>query len=602
MALACRCGGCQAEFKVRDEMAGKLGKCPRCGDVFRVPAAIETGQTEDSISAADQSAYPAVSGAPRVQVGTSPVAAASRPGSSHASSKSRRAAGRTAAKRGRGKPPIWVWHSAGLIAIVALVGIIMALRGGDDAPVVQDQPGSKKKRGDQPPTPPTHDAFAGAMDGPEKLADPYAPGLVPTGPKKEEKRVEKPQPGAPLDEYARYAEHAIVKLDVYSDDFNQTDSLGSGFIIDIDQRLVVTNYHVLQSAVKAHVKFNNGVRFGVLGYVAVKPESDLAIIQVNGLPPQATALEMKVDGDPQASDAVVSIGHPLGHEFQVTRGQVDFVKRTRELPDDIRAFLHEGIHNSSDDEVWIKHSAEINPGNSGGPVLNAHGEVLGVNTFKRTTEPHGYALHAKHVAELLQHRLNEPEPLTKYFRPRQPQGMQLSIADLKPAFEAAAATNWTPQSPADAEKIAKFALIFTLARQVAASDAQLPDKAEWKKQTEEIHEALRSTTWNSGHAQALNGLAASAELKPGLGLMAIGKVRRTFQHQAEGGAAQIVHVEIEGAKKQIFVPMPPGGAVPADGARLLVVGFVGGALAADDGTGQPLEAPVVVSTSLFVLQ
>lgn len=179
-------------------------------------------------------------------------------------------ASRFAEKHGQSRGlPLWAWSGGALLIVAAIVGVVLAMSGDDETPVAHlpRQPAKVPRTEPAPPSPPVEDAFASATNKPGQpdVEDPYAPGLLPTKTKVEEKALEKPRPGAPIDEYVRYAEHAIVKLDVYSDDWNQMDSLGSGFIIDVEERLVVTNYHVLSSAVKAGVKFNNGVRYGVLG-------------------------------------------------------------------------------------------------------------------------------------------------------------------------------------------------------------------------------------------------------------------------------------------------------------------------------------------------
>ena len=102
--------------------------------------------------------------------------------------------------------------------------------------------------------------------------------------------IRKPGPGASSEDIIAYIEHGIVKIDVY-DEFNNRQGLGSGFVID-KSGLVATNYHVLADAVKADVLFSDGVRYGIEGYVALRPESDLAIVKLNGTPVNMRSLDL----------------------------------------------------------------------------------------------------------------------------------------------------------------------------------------------------------------------------------------------------------------------------------------------------------------------
>ena len=130
----------------------------------------------------------------------------------------------------------------------------------------------------------------------------------------------------------KYVQHAIVMIDVHQDTWNLSQGQGSGFIIDKKNLLVATNYHVVSTAVKVDVLFHNGVRFGVLGYMAVRPEYDLAILKLNGSPKQIAELQLHTRDDPDVQSQVFAIGHPKGFQFVVTRGHINAVLSTRQLP------------------------------------------------------------------------------------------------------------------------------------------------------------------------------------------------------------------------------------------------------------------------------
>lgn len=142
---------------------------------------------------------------------------------------------------------------------------------------------------------------------------------------------------------------------------------GSGFVWD-DEGHIVTNYHVVENASRVEVVFADDtiVEAEVLG---VDPDADLAVLQVD-LP--ANALKPATLGDSdtlQVGQVVVAIGNPFGQEFTMTSGIVSAVGRT----------IRSGNSPFSIPQV-IQTDAAINPGNSGGPLLNRHGEVIGINS------------------------------------------------------------------------------------------------------------------------------------------------------------------------------------------------------------------------------
>jgi serine protease Do len=136
---------------------------------------------------------------------------------------------------------------------------------------------------------------------------------------------------------------------------------GSGFIIDADGS-ILTNNHVIDAADKIIVKLSDGrtLRARVVGS---DPDSDIALIKVDdqrGLPVaplgDSSALRM--------GEWVCAIGNPLGYEHSVTVGVVSYVGRK--------------LFDTSLDN-YIQTDAAINFGNSGGPLINARGEVIGIN-------------------------------------------------------------------------------------------------------------------------------------------------------------------------------------------------------------------------------
>ena len=139
---------------------------------------------------------------------------------------------------------------------------------------------------------------------------------------------------------------------------------GSGFIIDKEGH-VLTNYHVIAEARQVEVTLHNRKKFRAT-VVGTDRSHDLAVIQIKG-----AAFTPMVLGDSrnlQVGQKVYAIGNPFGLSGTMTRGIISSIRPVQE-PDGMQI-----------DEA-IQTDAAINPGNSGGPLLNWHGEVIGINTM-----------------------------------------------------------------------------------------------------------------------------------------------------------------------------------------------------------------------------
>jgi serine protease Do len=137
---------------------------------------------------------------------------------------------------------------------------------------------------------------------------------------------------------------------------------GSGFLIAPDG-LILTNHHVVGDADRVTVKLADGQEF-TAKTIGSDPPSDIAVIKIEaqGLP----VLALGNSDAMEVGDWVIAAGSPLGLTQTITVGVISAKGRS-----------HLGI---TDFEDFIQTDAAINPGNSGGPLLNLHGEVIGVNT------------------------------------------------------------------------------------------------------------------------------------------------------------------------------------------------------------------------------
>jgi S1-C subfamily serine protease len=146
----------------------------------------------------------------------------------------------------------------------------------------------------------------------------------------------------------------------------EQQSLGSGFVIDKAGH-VVTNYHVVQGAKSVQVSFSNGenVQAHIVG---TDPSTDIAVLQVHAHSRALTPLKWGNSDNAQVGDSVVAIGNPFGYTRTVTAGIVSALDRPLTAPNDFQI------------EHAIQTDAALNHGNSGGPLLDARGEVIGVNS------------------------------------------------------------------------------------------------------------------------------------------------------------------------------------------------------------------------------
>ena len=147
-------------------------------------------------------------------------------------------------------------------------------------------------------------------------------------------------------------------------------SLGSGFVIDKDGH-IITNFHVVENAQAIDVSFSNRetMRARVLG---IDPSTDIAVLKVDARSRALTPLKLGDSGSVKVGDAVVAIGNPFGLERSITAGIVSALQRELRAPN-LYAIDH-----------VIQTDAPINHGNSGGPLLNAQGQVIGVNAAIET--------------------------------------------------------------------------------------------------------------------------------------------------------------------------------------------------------------------------
>jgi len=144
----------------------------------------------------------------------------------------------------------------------------------------------------------------------------------------------------------------------------KVQSLGSGFIVDAAQGIVVTNNHVIADADEIEVNFSDGSKLKA-ELVGTDTKTDIAVLKVDPSLKKLTDVKFGNSSKIRIGDWVMAIGNPFGLGGTVTVGIVS--ARNRDI-------------NAGPYDDFIQTDAAINRGNSGGPLFNMEGEVVGINT------------------------------------------------------------------------------------------------------------------------------------------------------------------------------------------------------------------------------
>jgi len=144
----------------------------------------------------------------------------------------------------------------------------------------------------------------------------------------------------------------------------KVSSLGSGFVIDGKEGLIVTNVHVIEGADEIVANFADGSKLKVEKVVGRDPKTDIALLKVTPKRP-LPAVKFGSSESIKVGDWVMAIGNPFGLGGSVTIGIIS--AKARDI-------------NSGPYDDYLQTDAAINKGNSGGPLFNMDGDVVGVNT------------------------------------------------------------------------------------------------------------------------------------------------------------------------------------------------------------------------------
>ncbi len=197
----------------------------------------------------------------------------------------------------------------------------------------------------------------------------------------------------------RQTKESIVTLKVQKQS-SRKDTVGTGFIVD-ERGYIVTNRHVIANAVEIKVSMSDGT--SLVGELDFEDAAhDLAVVRIQ-TKRKLKALPLGPATDAMVGEDVIAIGHPFGYVNTVSKGIVSALDREVEMPGGV---VLKGL---------LQTTAAINPGNSGGPLLNADGEVIGINVALRSDAQNiAFALSADTVQQVLSRRLSASRRIGVY--------------------------------------------------------------------------------------------------------------------------------------------------------------------------------------------
>src|SRR2546422_6242478 len=160
------------------------------------------------------------------------------------------------------------------------------------------------------------------------------------------------------------------------------EGAGSGFVIDA-RGYILTNFHVVEGAQSIEVVLGDQSRYPAK-FIGADQRNDVALVKIDPKGKRLVALSLGDSGLLQVGQKVLAIGNPFGFQSTLTTGVVSALGRTVQTSQ--TTFIDEAIQTD----------AAINRGNSGGPLINTHGEVIGINsaiyTPSGTTAGIGFAI------------------------------------------------------------------------------------------------------------------------------------------------------------------------------------------------------------------
>ncbi|HTN75098.1 MAG TPA: trypsin-like peptidase domain-containing protein [Pirellulaceae bacterium] len=597
MSIPVQCPACQHAFAVADRFAGKKGKCPKCGAIFKAEILVAV---EDDVATFPEVAAPAAVPPPRSTMPPPPVVSHSDSGpvavfptvpltqsaavstplvkvdtQPHPPARGQRKGAKPA------NLPI-IAAAAGGVALLGVIGVvaIFALGSGGDQKIA-----AKKEQ-----TPETIATQETSTPDPTETKAPPAPPAI----------------------------DLIKLLPLRGRVFPLTITTTSGttkaccFLLD-KQGYAATSYHAIAKASQVVAIGPGGIEIPIPGTAAIDQAHDIAIIKLTpSLPVALDALPLATTSEPTAGGtlAYFNISAP---ELPIVAGKIKNSSTVGRLSPQTRAALKRVEIDWADDTTIVQHGLQLQPESVGTPLIDGAGNVVCMQVASADVTG-GLAVHAKHLAALLKQAGSEITPWTNTaiatnepapsitpatpapsapppVRPMSSDPVDDLIARMK---EHQAECDKLAWKAADAREYAQFQLLARFITQ-AAQLADAPDApAEGKeKLASAVREVLFGLTadkfpdeaaWKTTSEHAAQGLAT-----PGEGVFALAKVVLPTSAGQMIDNEPVAILQLVGSEQLIFVTTANGAEKFSKDAELLIIGVHDPSLRVNSGLGVALR-------------
>lgn len=378
---------------------------------------------------------------------------------------------------------------------------------------------------------------------------------------------------------------AVVRVEVLSEGRKE---IGTGFLID-PRGWVATAYSVIHHGESASVVTYEG-RYLVAGTVAVSPECDLAILKIDhpGDEMALPVLPLNSEIDRVESQTAYLPGNYFSSQLSSSRCVAERSVPNGELRPALRPHVTERARENGLLH-WIETSARASGSAHGGPLIDVEGRVIGVNSFFGDNGSYGYAIHVKHLVDLVASAGGEvkplaPDPLARADVPDRPGGVappddtgdepgsadtaennpppdedpfaappEVTAERLNEVFEACDLLSFLPLSNEDYTKFQDLALLFSEVQQrVDSADTPDDQRAEMAEVIKKVNQRLSRELWRD--AETVNSLAAESLANSHRGVLFYGTVIQTKPKVAELGGRNVVLFRLDGADEFVVVP------------------------------------------------
>jgi S1-C subfamily serine protease len=413
----------------------------------------------------------------------------------------------------------------------------------------------------------------------------------------------KPAPNRdPLAAAARRAASSVVSIQTVGQ--GNTRNLGAGFVVE--GNLIATNFHVMSSATEGQARFLDGRVFAIAGYAAADRTHDLALLRLEQ-PPHDVAMLALAESTPEVAEELIAIGHPKGVEFAVVPGRLVQRVKSSDLPEESQRFIRRLA--SAPELRWLRHSAALQEGNSGGPLVNARGEVVGINTWINRESGANYALPIAALRELLEDAGEETQSLASLARTDVQAAAlvaQLTRQRVEQLYNQAEAQGWLPATTADYRPLQELSLAMVAAHLPQSFQGDASDQVrtvELQTAVTQIEKRLQQRKGFGSPEQMtiVNEQAAKALRQPHTGILCFAQVERVVSGDA-GQRGMLLH--LVGGDEPLFVSLDGKFLEPSPGEVYAIFGanLRGEVVRYGDNPLKLITAPVIVTRTLIKIE